>query len=32
MHFGLMGEQLVAQLPSLQAALGRIDPDELEEG
>ena len=29
--FDLMWEQLVTQLPSLQQALGRIDPDELEE-
>jgi uncharacterized protein with HEPN domain len=29
--FDLMWEQLVTQLPSLWQALGRIDPDELEE-
>lgn len=29
--FDLMWEQLATQLPSLREALGRIDPDELEE-
>lgn len=30
-NFDLMWEQLATQLPSLRQALGRIDPDELEE-